>query len=134
MNFDHRNPRLRRGFAFVALAALLGLFAIGLTQCRMVNDTVTGVDLSAEGTNARSACIRQCIDKYKTCLRNEQIRHKAALRACSDDDDDDGHGWWGSKQCRKDENRKHKLNKLICLKQLFECKKGCYNEGAGSAR
>ena len=34
MNFDHRNPRLRRGFAFVALAAVLGLSAVGLTQMR----------------------------------------------------------------------------------------------------
>src|SRR5438093_8117753 len=47
MHIDHRNPRVRRGFAFVALAAVLGLTAVGLTQCRMVNDNVTGVDLRA---------------------------------------------------------------------------------------
>lgn len=123
MNFDHRNPRLRRGFAFVALAALLGLFTIGLTQCRMVNDTVTGVDLSAEGTNARSACIRQCIDEYKACLRAEEIRHKAALAACG-----------GSKSCRKDEHRTHKINKSVCVSEMQDCKRNCYNEGAGTGR
>ena len=60
MNIDHRNPRLRRGFAFVALAAVLGLAAVGLSQCRMVDDTVTGVDLSANsGLSARSDCVHQ---------------------------------------------------------------------------
>ena len=58
MYIDHRNPRLRRGFAFVALAAVLGLSAVSLTQCRMVNDTVTGVDLSAEVTDTRRASER----------------------------------------------------------------------------
>src|SRR5437870_13741275 len=79
MNFDNRTPRLRRGFAFVALAAVLGLAAVGLTQCRMVNDTVTGIDLSANsGLNARSNCVHQCNEKYKACRRAEDARHKAA--------------------------------------------------------
>src|SRR6185436_13688146 len=84
MNTDHRNPRLRRGFAFVALAAVLGFAAVGLTQCRMVNDTVTGVDLSnASGRlSAKSACKKQCNEKFKACKRAEEARHKAAKKAC----------------------------------------------------
>src|SRR6185503_10662937 len=73
MHIDHRNPRVRRGFAFVALAAVLGLTAVGLTQCRMTNDTVTGVDLNAaSGLSARSDCVRSCNDSFKACLRAEQ--------------------------------------------------------------
>src|SRR5207249_6806767 len=82
MNIDHRNPRLRRGFAFVALAAVLGLSAVGLTQCRMVDDTVTGVDVkSTTGLNAVSDCMHRCNEAYKQCRKAEDARHKAALRA-----------------------------------------------------
>ncbi len=123
MNIDHRNPRLRRGFAFVALAALLGLSAVGLTQCRMVNDTVTGVDLKANSTSsARSGCVRQCNEKRKACQRAEEARHKAAKRACGSD-----------KACKKAEDQLHKANKKACYNQSKLCKRGCYNEGAGSA-
>ena len=86
MNIDHRNPRVRRGFAFVALAAVLGLAAVGLTQCRMVNDNVTGVDLrSGNGqANARSTCVKQCNEKFKACQRSEDARQvPSAERAVS---------------------------------------------------
>ena len=123
MNTDHRNPRLRRGFAFVALAALLGLSAVGLTQCRMVNDNVTGVDLKANSTtSARSGCVRQCNEKRKACQRAEDARHKAAKRACL-----------SNKACKKAEDRLNKDNKKECVRQSQLCKRGCYNEGAGSA-
>src|SRR5213594_1821570 len=83
MHIDHRNPRVRRGFAFVALAAVLGLAAVGITQCRMVNDNVTGVDLRAgAGTlSGRSSCVHRCNDAFKACLRTEESRYKAAKRA-----------------------------------------------------
>jgi hypothetical protein len=123
MNIDHRNPRLRRGFAFVALAAVLGLAAVGLTQCRAVNDTVTGVDLnSASGTHARSSCVHQCNSKFKDCLRSEFARHKAASKACGHDS-----------ACKKAEQRKFFNNLKECVRQMQLCKKGCYNEGAGDA-
>jgi len=121
MNIDHRNPRLRRGFAFVALAALLGLSVVGLSQCRMVDDTVTGVDLKANsGVNARSDCVHQCNEKYKACKRAEDARHKAQVRTCGSD-----------KSCKKDEQRLHKELHLACVRAMQECKRSCYNEGAG---
>ena len=100
MNIDHRNPRLRRGFAFVALAALLGLSVVALSQCRMVNDTVTGVDIKANQTvSARGDCVHQCNDTYKAC--------------------------------KKAEDALHKQNKLACKQAMEDCKRHCYNEGAG---
>ena len=123
MNIDHRNPRLRRGFAFVALAAVLGLSAVGLTQCRMVDDTVTGVDLKSNpGLSARSACVRQCNEAAKQCKKQESIRHKLAKRACGHD-----------AACRKAESRRHKEAKKECSRRKKLCKRNCYNEGAGSA-
>ena len=104
MNIDHRNPRLRRGFAFVALAALLGLSVVALSQCRMVNDTVTGVDLKANQTvSARSDCVHHCNEVYKACKKQESARHKAAQRACHSD-----------KACKKAEEATHKQNELAC--------------------
>jgi len=121
MNIDHRNPRLRRGFAFVALAALLGLSVVGLSQCRLVDDTVTGVDLQANSRfSARGDCKRQCHQKEKACKRAEEARHKAAKRACLSD-----------KACRKAEERTHKYNKQGCKIDKLICQRNCYNEGAG---
>ena len=123
MNIDHRNPRLRRGFAFVALAAVLGLAAVGLTQCRMVNDNVTGVDLRSGGTlSAKSACVKQCNEKHKACKKNEDARHKAAKKACGHDS-----------ACKKAEELKHKDNKKACDNAKKLCKQSCYNEGAGNS-
>lgn len=128
MYIDHRNPRLRRGFAFVALAAVLGLAVVGLTQCRLVDDTVTGVDLkSSTGLKARSDCRRQCKEKEKQCKRDEDALHKANKAACkllpnSAD----------RKLCDKDEKRRHKDAKKACKAAAKACKNGCYNEGAGS--
>ena len=124
MHIDHRNPRVRRGFAFVALAAVLGLAAVGLSQCRMVNDNVTGVDLrSGNGQlSARSACVKQCNEKFKACKRNEEARHKAAKKACGSDS-----------ACRKAEERTHHDNLKACEAAKNLCKKSCYNEGAGNA-
>lgn len=128
MYIDHRNPRLRRGFAFVALAAVLGLSAVGLTQCRLVNDTVTGVDLKANtGLNAKSACNRQCNEKQKACKRAEEALKKANQKACkllptSAE----------RKLCKKQESIRHKAAKKACDADKKACKAGCYNEGAGT--
>ena len=127
MNIDHRNPRLRRGFAFVALAAVLGLAAVGLTQCRLVDDTVTGVDLRSNSTafsSARSKCVHQCDEKYKQCKKAEEARHKAAEKACGSH----------NAACKKAEDQTHKANEKECVRQMQLCKQGCrYREGAGGA-
>lgn len=121
MNIDHRNPRLRRGFAFVALAALLGLSVVGLSQCRLTDDTVTGVDLSVNsGVNAKSACKKACNNDYKACKKAEDARYKAAKKACGSD-----------KDCKKNEKRINKDNKRACKDAKEDCKRNCYNEGAG---
>ena len=129
MNIDHRNPRLRRGFAFIALAAVLGLSAVGLTQCRLVDDTVTGVDLrSSTGLSAKSECKKQCKEKKKQCKRSEKARHKVEKRKCK--------GLANSaarKACKKAESRKHKEAKKKCKEDEKKCKNGCYNEGSGGA-
>lgn len=128
MYIDHRNPRLRRGFAFVALAAVLGLAVVGLTQCRLVDDTVTGVDLKSNtGLNARSGCVRSCNEKYKVCKRAEEALYKANKKACDLLSDSAAR-----KLCKKNEQRRHHDAHKACVSGKKSCKSGCYNEGAGS--
>jgi hypothetical protein len=128
MNIDHRNPRLRRGFAFVALAAVLGLSAVGLTQCRMVDDTVTGVDLNSNSTfKARSGCVHQCNSKYKACRKAEEALYKHNRKAC----EKLPHSQRAS--CLKNEKSRHNKALKECVRQMQKCKRSCYREGAGSA-
>jgi len=92
---------------------------LALTHCRMVSDTVTGVDLSASShVSSRNHCSKQCQDLAKTAKKVEDKRHKAALRACE-----------SNKSCRKEEDRRHrdKLNDI--REQERKCKRTCYNEG-----
>jgi len=128
MYIDHRNPRLRRGFTFLALAAVLGLAVVGLTQCRMVDDTVTGTDLrSNTGEHARSDCVRQCNERYKFCKRAEEALHKANKKACSDLPTSSAR-----KLCKKEEHKRHNDAHKACVAAKKACKSGCYNEGGGS--
>jgi len=134
MNIDHRNPRLRRGFAFVALAAVLGLSAVGLTQCRMVDNSVTGVDVRSNSgfhgsSSGRSKCVQQCNEAFKKCIKDEEARYKAAKKACKAIANSADR-----KACEKNEARIHSDNKKACVRQKELCKKNRkYREGAGSA-
>ena len=130
MNTDHRNPRLRRGFAFVALAAVLGLSAVGLTQCRMVDDTVTGVDLQSNSSynGGRSRCEKQCNEEFKRCRKSGEGRHKIAKANC------DQLPQPQRSECKKGESKRHKESSKECQAKKKACKRACrYREGAGSA-
>jgi hypothetical protein len=106
----------------VALFSLLGLATLGLSQCRLVGDTVTGVDVDATTTvNGRSDCVRDCNDSFKDGQKAEDNRHKDALRACG-----------SNKACKDAENVKHKRNHEALVDAMQACKRACYNEGSGS--
>ena len=113
--------QVRRGFKVLALTAVLGYAVVGLSQCQMVEDNVTGIKLnSPEGVNGRSECVKDCNEKYKDASRAEYTRLKEANRACGKD-----------KKCLKDEKATHKANKKAIKDAKDECKRGCYNEGGG---
>ena len=130
MNIDHRNPRLRRGFAFVALAAVLGLSAVGLTQCRLVDDTVTGVDVKSNSgfSGGRSACEKACNEEFKQCKKDEEALHKINKANC------DALPQPQRSECKKAESERHKAAKKECSQRKKACKAACrYREGRGSA-
>ena len=118
--------RVSRGSKFVALAALLALSAIGLTQCRLVDHSVTGVDFQSQNFNAREACMKKCDDIFKAAREAEDKRHKAADKKCDLLRD--------KKQreaCKKAEHDLTEANKKRIENDKKNCKNHCYNEGGG---
>jgi len=127
MGFTGHRPF--RGFTFILLAGVLGAALVGLTQCRLVNDTVTGVDLkSGSEFNGRSACVHECNDEFKKCKREEDARHKASKTECKALEN-----IAERTACQRDEQRRHVEAHLGCVRAKNACKKGCYNEGGGSS-
>jgi hypothetical protein len=84
MRLAHRFPRLRRGGSYLILLALLGFTAVGLSQCRVVEDNLTGVSASlARGGPA--GCITVCARDYADSSRVEGELHAGNMRACEGD-------------------------------------------------
>src|SRR5512143_1978258 len=75
-------PRRTRHLVFAALAATLLLAALGTTQCRFVEDRVTGVDIASATASSRQACIRACDAQAKAARRAEDSRYRTAKKAC----------------------------------------------------
>lgn len=115
--------QIRRTVKTVALTSLLGLATLGLSQCRMVSDNVTGVEIESTDTyngRGKADCVKRCNDEFKAAKRSEDARHKAAVRACGND-----------RVCKKDAGKLNKDNLKDIIRDMQECKRGCYNEGGG---
>jgi hypothetical protein len=119
--------RHRRGLRFALLASALVTSVFVLTQCRLVDRSVTGVELSPQSTSARNRCMEQCNQRYRLDRIAELIRFKAALRRCSTLPPED------RRACYDNQRNIHRtvLKKLIAERQA--CKNSCYNEGGGES-
>src|SRR5262245_2647471 len=74
---------LRRAAILGGFAALLVLTVIGLSQCTMVQDNITGVDMASVGPGQ---CISQCAHDFGDSNRAEMDRYQLARTACHKDD------------------------------------------------
>ena len=117
---EHRTTRMPRGFRYSLLVAGLLITAASLSQCRMVENPTTGIDLTPASTSARSSCVHRCNEQYKAARKAEDIRTRAATKACKSD-----------KACKKQEKALNKSIEDALSKQRKACKRNCYNEGAG---
>jgi len=112
----------------LALVGVLALAAIGLTQCRIVQDRLTGVDLrSGSAQSAYSDCIRDCNDAFKACSIVEDDEHAKQMTACATLSDREA-----QKACKKAELDRHQDAHLACVDAKNACKDACYNEGGGT--
>jgi len=117
-----RHNRTIRSIRILGMAAALGLLVVGLSQCRMVSDNITGVNVGSNRLSAKGQCVKACNDAYEDGARAEESRHKEATRACGND-----------KACKDAENKVHDANMDKLQDQRKNCKRGCYNEGGGKA-
>jgi hypothetical protein len=103
---QHARPnRLRRAVAYAALAALLGVVTLVLSQCTMVGDNVTGVGIERSD---RATCVQNCKDTRDLCLK--QVIHDCA----------------GDPVCND-------AGIAACQNAFNACKDSCHKQGAGSA-
>ena len=117
---EHRTTRMPRGIRNSLLIAGLLITSSSLTQCRLVDSRTTGVDLTPSSASARSSCVHRCNEQYKAARKAEDIRTRAATKACKSD-----------KACKKQEKALNKSIEDALSKQRKACKRNCYNEGAG---
>ncbi len=105
----------------LAMAAALGLATFTLSQCRLVNDSITGVDVGSGRLSGRSTCKKACEETFKARMKAEDDRFKDAKRACG-----------SNKDCKKAAEDSHKAIEEGIKDDKEKCKKGCYNEGSGN--
>jgi hypothetical protein len=103
-----------------AVAAATVLAVTGLTQCRMMPESLTGIEVHRGGLSAKSDCIRGCNDAFQAGREAEESRHRDALQACGSD-----------VACKHAESALHTANLQALVDQQRGCKNACYNEGSG---
>jgi hypothetical protein len=125
---EPRTPRLRRELTFIALTGVLGLSALGLSQCRLMDDTVTGVNLKSNGSysTSRGECEKDCNEAFKDCLKAEDKLNKSRLRECDELSEPQ------RSACRTAEAARHTAAEQACTELKLACKRACgYREGSG---
>jgi hypothetical protein len=102
-----RANRFRRAALYAAIAALLGVVTLVLSQCTMVGDNITGVGLDRA---ARAVCKQACQDVHQACLEN------------------------AAHDCDGTNNECYAAAEAACDAALQECSKNCnHKQGSGVA-
>lgn len=119
----HRGDRATR----LLLIALLAGAALGLTQCRVNGDRITGVGQRRAQTVQTAECQAACRERYDACRQEEEDRYRLALDACDLLPSAD------RRVCRDREKDRHKETLQACQENLRLCREECrYVEGTGT--
>ncbi len=122
---QHARPyRLRRAVALTALAALLGLAALTLSQCTLVGDSLTGVNLDGVGP---TSCVKQCNDFYAIAYKREQRVHDTNNSNCQLLTQP------AKGSCLVNEDARHTAAQTALGNGKIECQNECHRQGSGSA-
>ncbi len=117
---QHARPnRLRRAVVYAALATLLGVVSLTLSQCTQVGDSLTGVGLTS---NKPVSCKKQCDITYNNAVKQENKYHSTQLKLCGSD-----------AACKSAENARHNSVLAQLSSDRTACKANCHKQGAGSA-
>jgi len=111
--------RLRRGATFAVLGVGLTALALSLSQCQMVEERLTGLDVSLDSAKPAN-CMSQCTKEYATSKALEIKKHQALVRACA-----------GDPVCLALEDiRFEKALELLKTDQKV-CQANCHHQGGG---
>ena len=113
----HRLGRAR----IIATIGLMALALFSLTQCRLVEDRLTGIRAETFHNNSATRCIVLCNADANETLFDEQRIHFQRVKACNNDG-----------ACLAAEAQRH----VTAMKQIEEsrraCIEGCHHQGGGS--
>jgi hypothetical protein len=122
---QHARPnRLRRAFVYAALATLLGVVSLTLSQCTMVGDSLTGVGLNR---GAPTTCIKQCNDLYRILFNQEQKLYAQNKEICLGLPQPD------KDACLAAELARHNAEMTRLGQAKIDCQNSCHSQGGGSA-
>ncbi len=111
---------LRRGTALLAFAVVLAGAALTLTQCKMVDERLTGVSFAKAGPNG---CVSQCAHAYNDSLRAESDLHVGNVHACGSD-----------AVCKAMEELRHEQAIDRIQTGRRRCQEACHHQGGGGGR
>ena len=79
-----QRPHLRPRLARFVLLGIMALAAAGLTQCRLMDDPVTGIDVRGNTSydKKNSKCVHRCEKGYKRCNKKESEQTLCFEVAC----------------------------------------------------
>jgi hypothetical protein len=105
-----------RGIKTAVLAIVLSLTVVGLSQCRMADDNITGVGLDLHNSNAINwtVCSSACNGDYKAAERAEDLRYRAAIKSCGKD-----------AACAASATTRSKANHAQNVQNLQDCQRAC---------
>jgi hypothetical protein len=122
---QHARPsRLRRAVAFAALAGMLGAGSLTLTQCTMVGDNISGVELER---GRPTTCVKRCNDLFDFLYTSEQKRHQAQNEICQ------ALPVAEQQACHATEVATHEANKASLTQGKTDCQNSCHRQGSGTA-
>ena len=114
----HARPnRIRRALVWAALATLLGVVSLTLSQCTQVADNLTGVGL----THGRAShCVRDCHRAFRELLAQERKLHRQNEELCNED-----------AACEAAEEARHRAAIEDLMQAERACRAHCHRQGGG---
>jgi hypothetical protein len=120
MHLAHNHGRLRRGSAFALLGVVLTVIALSLSQCRMVDERLTGVAVSPAKANS---CLTQCQQVFQDSVRSQVANHAENSRACA-----------GDSICLALEAARWEALMARFKADRIACQTACQHQGSGGGR
>jgi hypothetical protein len=112
-----RRPLLAR---VLVLLALLVVASLALTHCRMIGDSMNGVN--ADLFKRKDECLARCQSDFQKRNQAEDRLHEQNLAACG-----------SNTACLNAENARHQAAQQNSKQQRDACINGCHQQGGGSS-